>query len=315
MKGLGEIQRQIARKAGVTKRLSVEETMLCIHRFATQSRRGRHLADRHRGRSLFARLLAVGLTALLLAQTGNLAAQPVPLNPPQLDQLVQRIALYPDPLLAQILTASTYWDQIPDAAAWADQHSYLKGDALAAAIQADHLQWDPSVLGLLPFPSVLDIMAQDQAWTEQLGNAVLNQRPEVMDAVQRMRRVARGYGYLAPNEYVNVVDSGGYIEVLPLNPAVIYVPWYDPYVVFAPPRAGVVVTTAIHFGPAITIGATFGTWGWWIGSGFVWPTHTILIDHRPWVRVWGNRFGYVHPYAHPWVRLVGPRVEVHHPGR
>jgi hypothetical protein len=105
------------------------------------------------------------------------------------------------------------------------------------------------------------MMAQDQAWTEQLGNAVLNQRPEVMGAVQRMRRVARGYGYLAPNEYVNVVDSGGYIEVLPLNPAVIYVPWYDPYVVFAPPRAGVVVTTAIHFGPAITIGATFGTWG------------------------------------------------------
>ena len=235
----------------------------------------------------------------------------MPLTPPQLDQLVQRIALYPDPLLAQILTASTYWDQIPDAASWADQHSYLKGDALAAAIQADHLQWDPSVLGLLPFPSVLDMLAQDQAWTEQLGNAVLNQRPEVMDAVQRMRRLARQYGYLAPNGYVNVVDSGGYIEVLPLNPAVIYVPWYDPYVVFAPPRPGVVVTTAIRFGPAITIGATFGTWGWWIGSGFVWPAHTILIDHRPWVRVWGNRFGYVHPYAPPWVRPVGPRVEVH----
>jgi hypothetical protein len=251
----------------------------------------------------------------LLAAPAVSLAQPVLLTPTQLDQLVQRIALYPDPLLAQILTASTYWDQIPDAASWADQHSYLKGDALASAIQADHLQWDPSVLGLLPFPSVLDMMAQDQAWTEQLGNAVLNQRPEVMDAVQRMRRVARGYGYLAPNEYVNVVDSGGYIEVLPLNPAVIYVPWYDPYVVFAPPRPGVVVTTAIHFGPAITIGATFGTWGWWIGSGFVWPTHTILIDHRPWVRVLGNRFGYVHPYAHPWVRPVGPRVAVHHPGR
>jgi hypothetical protein len=194
-------------------------------------------------------------------------------------------------------------------------HSYLKGDALAAAIQADHLQWDPSVLGLLPFPSVLDMMARDQAWTEQLGNAVLNQRSDVMDAVQRMRRQARDYGYLAPNAYVNVVDSGGYIQVLPLNPGVIYVPWYDPYVVFAPPRPGVVVATAIHFGPAITIGATFGTWGWWIGSGFVWPTHTILIDHRPWVRVWGNHFGYIHPYVHPWVRPARPRVEVHHRGR
>ena len=289
--------------------------MLCLHRFSTQSSRWRHLADRHGGQSLFTWLLVLGLTAVLIAQTGNLVAQPVLLTPPQLDQLVQRIALYPDPLLVQILTASTYWDQIPDAASWADRHSYLKGDALASAIQADHLQWDPSVLGLLPFPSVLDMMAQDQAWTEQLGNAVLNQRPEVMDAVQRMRRLARQYGYLAPNGYVNVVDSGGYIEVLPLNPAVIYVPWYDPYVVFAPPRPGVAVTTAIRFGPAITIGATFGTWGWWIGSGFVWPAHTILIDHRPWVRVWGNRFGYVHPYAHPRVRSVGPRVEVHHPGR
>ncbi|MFZ3265406.1 MAG: DUF3300 domain-containing protein [Terriglobales bacterium] len=258
--------------------------------------------------SLIALVLGVMIATLPITS----AAQGVLLTPPQLDQLVQRIALYPDPLLAQVLTASTYWDQIPEAAAWADQHSYLKGDALASAIQADHLQWEPSVLGLLPFPSVLDMMARDQAWTEQLGNAVLNQRPDVMDAVQRMRRQARDYGYLVPNAYVNVVDSGGYIQVLPLNPWVIYVPWYDPYVVFAPPRPGVVVAAAVHFGPAITIGATFGTWGWSIGSGFVWPTHTILIDHRPWGRVWGNRAGFVHPYAHPWVRPAGPRVEVHH---
>ncbi|MGA8671741.1 MAG: DUF3300 domain-containing protein [Terracidiphilus sp.] len=184
----------------------------------------------------FRHLLFIAFVPLMaLCVPRSALAQPAPLAPPQLDQLVARIALYPDPLLAQILTASTYWTEIPEAASWADQHSYLKGDALASAIQADHLQWDPSVLGLLPFPSVLHMMAQDQAWTEQLGNAVLNQRPEVMDAVQRMRRLARQYGYLAPNGYVNVVDSGGYIEVLPLNPAMIYVPWYDPYVVFAPP--------------------------------------------------------------------------------
>src|ERR1035438_1077053 len=170
------IQRQSLAERGSQKLLSVEETMLYIRRFSTQSPRSRPLTDRLGGHSLFARLLVVGLMAVVFAQTGNLAAQPVRLTPPQLDQLVQRIALYPDPLLAQIQTASTYWDQIPDAAAWADQHSHLQGDALAAAIQADHLQWDPSVLGLLPFPSVLDMMTQDQAWTEQLGNAVLNQR-------------------------------------------------------------------------------------------------------------------------------------------
>src|SRR6202035_5176051 len=102
----------------------------------------------------------------------------VALTPPQLDQLVSRIALYSDPLLAQVLTASTYWSEIPEAAAWADDHSYLTGDALARAIQEDNLPWDPSVLALLPFPSVLNMMARDMGWTQALGNAVLAQRPE-----------------------------------------------------------------------------------------------------------------------------------------
>lgn len=129
------------------------------------------------------------------------------------------------------------------------------------AIQDDHLPWDASVLALLPFPSVLDMMARDPAWTKQLGNAVLTQHPEVMDAVQRMRRKASDYGYLGPNGYVNVLTDGGYIQILPVNPGVIYVPYYDPYIVFAPPRPGFVVATAIHFGPAVTIGAAFDTWG------------------------------------------------------
>jgi hypothetical protein len=250
-------------------------------------------------------LLILGLSPIAFAQS-------VPLTPPQLDQVVSRIALYPDPLLAQTLTASTFWAEIPGAATWADQHTYLTGDALAQAIQGDHLQWDPSILGLLPFPTVLDMMARDTAWTQELGNAVLTQRPEVMDAVQRMRREARGYGYLAPNGYVNVVDTGGYIEIRPLNPAVFYVPYYDPVVVFARPRPGFVAATAIRFGPAVTISATFGTWGWWTGPAFFWPTHTIVIGGHPWERGWVNRGVYVHPYAHAWIRPLGPRVEIHH---
>ncbi len=253
-------------------------------------------------------LLFLGVSATAWAQGG-------PLSPPELDHMVARIALYPDPLLAQTLTAATFPEQIPEAASWADQHNYLKGDALAAAIQADHLQWDPSVLGLLPFPSVLDMMADDPAWTQALGDAVLTQRPEVMDAVQRMRRQARDYGYLASNGYVNVISNAGYVEILPLNPGVVYVPVYDPLVVFAPPRPGFVVGTAIHFGPAITIGGTFVSWGWWTGAAFVWPSHAIWIGGRPWVRTWGNRGIYVHPYAHPWIRPVGPRVEIHRLGR
>ena len=250
-------------------------------------------------------LAALGTTFTLLA-----VAQPVPLPPPQLDQLVSRVALYPDPLLAQVLTASTYWDEIPEAATWADQHRYLMGDALAAAIQEDHLTWDPSILALLPFPSVLDMMASDPAWTQQLGNAVLTERDALMDAVQRLRHKAKEFGYLQPNSYDNVVDDGSYIEILPVIPGVVYVPQYDPLVVFARPAHGPVIGGAIRFGPGITISAAFEPWGWWWGEpAFVWPSHTILIDHRPWVRTWANREHYVHPYTA--ARIVGPRVEHH----
>ncbi len=238
------------------------------------------------------------------------APPPPPMAPQQLDVLVQRIALYPDPLLAQILTASTFWYQIADAAGWANQHAYLRGDALAQAIQADNLPWDPSVLALLPFPSVLDMMARDPQWTGNLGNAVLNQRPDVMDAVQRERRIARDYGYLTTSPYYDVVDSGGYLEIQPLNPAYYYVPVYDPAVVFFAPRPGFVVAGAIHFGPAIVIGPSFGVFGWF-GAGFGWGTHAIFIDHRPWVRTFANRGVYVHPYGRPIARPVGPRIESH----
>ena len=237
-------------------------------------------------------------------------APPPPLAPQQLDQLVQRIALYPDPLLAQVLTASTFYYQVADAATWANQHGYLHGDPLAQAIQADNLPWDPSVLALLPFPSVLDMMARDPRWTGDLGNAVLNQRPDVMDAVQRERQIAHNYGYLAPNQYDDIVDNGGYLEIDPLNPSYLYVPVYNPAVVFYAPRPGFFVGGAIGFGPAIVIGPRFGIFGWY-GAGFGWGAHSIFIDHRPWGRTYGNRGVYVHPYAHPYVHAAGPRVETH----
>src|ERR1700692_3465012 len=128
-------------------------------------------------------------------------------TPEQLDKLVARIALYPDSLLAQVLAAATYSDQIPDAARWADQHHYLTGDGLAQAIQADHLPWDPSVQALLPFPSVLEMMASDMTWTNKLGDAVLAQHQDVMDAVQRMRQKAKDYGYLRSNAQIIVSDG------------------------------------------------------------------------------------------------------------
>ena len=118
------------------------------------------------------------------------------------------------------------------------------------------------MIALLPFPSVLDMMARDPGWTEQLGNAVLTQRPEVMDAVQRMRKKAKDYGYLQPNGYLNVVANNGYIEILPVDPGLYYVPYYDPLVVFTRPAHGAAIGGAIRFGPGITIGAAFAPWGW-----------------------------------------------------
>jgi hypothetical protein len=235
---------------------------------------------------------------------------PAPLPPDQLDRLVNRIAIYPDPLLAQTLTAATYSDEIPDAANWAQQHSYLHGDALSAAITADNLPWDPSVLALLPFPSVLDMMARDPNWTGQLGNAVLAQHDDVMDAVQRLRRQAYSYGYLASNSDIDVVDQGGTIEVQPFNPNLYYVPVYDPLIVFGPPRPGLFVGGVIRFGAPVTLGVSFGRFGWF-GAGFGWHDHTVLIDHRPWARTYVNRSAYVHPYAHPYARPAAPRVEHH----
>jgi len=221
------------------------------------------------------------------------------MDPGRLDNLVSRVALYPDPLLAQVLTASTYYDQIPDAAAWADQHSYLQGDQLAQAIEADNLPWDPSVLALLPFPSVLDNMERDMNWTQALGDAVLNARPDVMDAVQRMRRRAYDYGNLRDCPQFRVVVGGPVIEITPVGVGAIYVPVYDPYWIYARPRAG--FSIGISFGPRIFIGASFGAIGW-RAPGFDWRSHAVMIDHHPWQRTVQNRTSYVHQYSAPIAR-------------
>jgi uncharacterized protein DUF3300 len=243
-------------------------------------------------------------------QQGYAQQPPALLAPQQLDDLVGRIALYPDPLLAQVLPASTFWNEIPDAAAWANQHSYLHGDELSRAIYEDNLTFDPSVLALIPFPSVLDMMARDQGWTQALGNAVLTQQPDVMDAAQRMRQKALDSGYLQSTAQDRVVVAGpGDIEIVPVNPGYVYVPYYNPGVVFVAPRPGFFAGVGITFGPGIFVGA-FAPFGW-AGPAFGWRSHEILIDHRAWGRTWGNRDRYVHSYAVPVPRGVGPRVERH----
>src|SRR5262249_44952767 len=122
-----------------------------------------------------AMLMITVTVGTLLLTVPSLAQAPPYFRPDDLERLVSPIALYPDPLLAQVLAAATFPDQIPDAARWADQHHYVTGDALAREIYEDRLPWDPSVQALLPFPSVLDRMASDMRWTSDLGNAFLGQ--------------------------------------------------------------------------------------------------------------------------------------------
>lgn len=253
---------------------------------------------------------ALFLPAFAMAQNGVLP----PLLPPgELDNLVSRIALYPDPLLSQILTAATYSDQVPEAAGWADEHAGLHGEALARAIQEDQLPWDPSVQALLPFPSVIDMMARDMNWTRRLGDAVLAQRDTVMDAVQRRRQEAMNFGYLRSNGQLNVTNNGGYIEIVPVNPAFIPVPVYDPGIVYYRPRPGFFVGGAITFG-GISLGAAFAPWGWG-HNYFDWRAHRVIIDNHPWDRRWENRREYVHPYAGVHRYEAGHRPVEHHEGR
>jgi hypothetical protein len=238
----------------------------------------------------------VVIFAILGAVPAFAQGPPPSYAPPQLDQLVSRIALYPDPLVAQILAGATYPDQIPDAAKWADQHHYFTGQALADAIQGDQLPWDPSVQALLPFPSVLEMMSSDMSWTTDLGNAFLAQQQDVMDAVQRERRKARDYGYLRSNSQV-VVGVGPYITIMPANPGFVVVPYYDPRVVFFAPRPGFVASGAIRFGFGVSVGLFFRPWGWGPGFGrFDWGGHAVFINNARWGRSWVNRGEYVHSY-------------------
>ena len=172
-----------------------------------------------------------------------------------LDNLVSRIALYPDPLLAQIFAAAAFPDQI------------------AAAAQGAGGPFDPSVEVLMQYPSVLQMMASDPGWTQALGQAVGQDEGSVMDTIQNLRREAQQYGYLQSGPQMQVLDDGGYIDIMPVG-GYMYVPMYDPYVVFARPRAGFFVGGAIRFG---------GGFHWVSGyNRFDWRRHEVFVNRRVW---------------------------------
>jgi hypothetical protein len=207
--------------------------------------------------------------------------QTAKIAPDQLDSLVAPIALYPDPLLAQTLAASTYPLEIVQLQQWLQKNKNLKDKDLADAVAKQ--PWDPSIQAMAGLPDVVKRLADDIQWTTNLGNAFLVQQSDVMDAVQRMRKKAQEKGNLKSTEQqkveTKVVESKSVIVVEQANPQVVYVPSYDPVVVYGapvypyppiyyPPPGYYAAGMAISFGVGVAMGAAWsGGWGWGCGWG------------------------------------------------
>jgi hypothetical protein len=222
---------------------------------------------------------------------GAAASDTAPIPADQLDSLVAPVALYPDPLLAQTLAVSTYPLEVIQLQQWMANNSYLKGQALADAVEKQ--PWDPSVQAMATFPDVVKLLSDNVAWMTDLGNAFLAQQSDVMAAVQRMRARAQSDGNLSttPEQTVQMqtVEGGEQAIVIePADPEMVYVPVYDPTVVYgssayayptlyyASPayyRAG----GALAFGAGVALGAAWGgTWGY----GCKWVNGDININYN-----------------------------------
>ncbi len=251
---------------------------------------------------MISRWIQAGLGAfslVLLAAPCVLAQTPAPtpspsnqaapqLAPEQLEQLLAPIALYPDPLLAQILMAATYPLEVVEADRWlqAPQNAALKGDALAAALEQQ--DWDPSVKSLVPFPRILQMMDNELDWTERLGEAFLADQAAVMDAVQRLRSRAQASGHLATSPQAVVTPEEEAITIEPPSLTPVYYPICDPSIVYGswPYPAyspyyfpgNFDATVAGGFGCGwIGTPIVSGLWGW---HRWNWRGHRIYIDRR-----------------------------------
>jgi len=217
------------------------------------------------------------------------------LSPDQLNQLVAPIALYPDSLVAQVLAASTYPTQVVDADRFVQSNQGVAPDQLAQMV--DGQSWDPSIKALAAFPSVLSNMDKNLDWTTQLGNAYYNQPQDVMSAVQTDRQQAYDSGKLRSTPQQVVTDSPGDVVIAPVNPAVVYVPYYNPWAVWGwgnpwfawyapPPPPGYFIGAGLAFG--FGVGIAIGYWGhfgWgWGHWGMGWGPHPYIGYHGgPWV--------------------------------
>ncbi len=225
---------------------------------------------------MFARTL-IWLLVLSLVVPAGVFAQGTGTSKPvfkqeELEQMLAPIALYPDDLIAQMLMASTYPLEIVTAARWVKANPKLKGDQLTAALEKQN--WDPSVKSLVNFPSVLDMMNEKLDWTEKLGDAFLAQQKDVMSTVQKLRAKAQAQGTLKTTKEQKVIVQQQEIVIVPADPQVIYVPAYNPTVVYGAwpypayppypyyPPGYVAGAAAFSFAAGVAVGAAWGyAWG------------------------------------------------------
>lgn len=230
---------------------------------------------------------AGGLRPALAAQAPAAASTYQPASAASLQQAVAPLALYPDPLVAQILAASTFPEQVVEADRFVQAHPDLKGAALGAAV--DPKPWDASVKALTAFPAVLGNMDKNLSWTSALGDAYYNQPQDVMDAVQVMRRRAQAAGSLKTTPQQVVTTQGPSISIQPEDPNTVYVPAYDPWLEYGAPVVvwpGWYEYPGIWFGgPNLSFGIGFGigfyggfAWGFphW---GFDWGSRSVMYNH------------------------------------
>jgi hypothetical protein len=218
---------------------------------------------------------------------GPQASQYTQQTPENLQQLVAPIALYPDSLVAQILAASAFPEQVVEADRWVQAHPDVKGDVLAQAV--DQQPWDPSVKALTAFPSVLGNMDKNLSWTSSLGDAYYNQEQDVMDAVQVMRQRAQEAGNLNTTPQQTVTSQDSTIIIEPASSEVVYVPAYDPWLVYGGPIVawpGWYEYPGIWYGgPYLSFGfgygiGYFGGYGWgWHHWGSDWHNRVVIHDH------------------------------------
>jgi hypothetical protein len=249
-------------------------------------------------------LAALSSGLVLMATTSNVEAMPMyepfyqeaeqaALSASDIENIVSPIALYPDQLIAQILGAATYPDQVTAASNFVNS-SGLKDQALMQAV--DKEAWDPSVKALTQFPTVLDQMAKNLAWTSALGDAAFNQQKEVMAAIQKLRKQAKDAGNLKTTQEIKVVqESPQTIVIQPANPQVVYVPTYNPTVVYGTPyqppgysTGAMVATGLISFGVGMAIGASMNNnccgWGYYGGGwGCNWHGGNVMYQNNVYV--------------------------------